>query len=423
MNELKLMRFKNQLSTKDQMRIRVFQGLRPTPASVAEVVSLPYDVVSTAEARAMAEGKPNNMLRVVRAEINFAEGMDPYADAVYEKAVERFEAMQAAGALVRETAPCLYIYQQQMGDHIQRGITALCHVEDYEQDLIKKHERTRVAKENDRTRLTADMSANAGPVFLTFKQNQLIDSLVTGATQSEPLFDHLAEDGIRHTVWRLLDADPVVEAFKEIPCCYVADGHHRAASAARVGKERRAANPSHTGEEDYNWFMTVLFPANQLQILPYNRLVNNLNGYSVEAFLLALKKIAEVTLTILQKPSKPGEVCCYLKGQWYHLKLPEPVDSDPVSRLDVSVLQEQILAPLLGIADPRTNEDIEFVGGIRGTQYLQDAVDSGEAAIAFSMYPVLIEQLMDIADAGQVMAPKSTWFEPKLRSGFFIHTF
>jgi uncharacterized protein (DUF1015 family) len=405
------------------MRIRTFQGLCPTAASVAEVVSLPYDVVSTEEARTMAEGKPNNMLRVVRAEINFPAGMDPYDDAVYRKAVERFQSMQAEQALVREEGPCVYIYQQQMGQHIQRGVTALCHVDDYDKDLIKKHERTRVAKENDRTRLTSEMSANAGPVFLTYKENAAIDRLVEQGIQSAPLFDHLAEDGIRHTVWRVADAAALVDAFKAVPCFYVADGHHRAASAARVGKERRDANPHHSGAEDYNWFMTVLFPANQLQILPYNRLVQHLNGHQPEALLQALKQIAVVRTIPQPVPTKSGEVCCYLAGQWYALQLPIPSDADPVSRLDVSVLQDQILAPLLGIDDPRTSDDIEFVGGIRGTQYLQDAVDSGAAAIAFSMYPVLIEQLMEIADAGQIMAPKSTWFEPKLRSGFFIHTF
>ncbi len=405
------------------MRIRTFQGLRPTPASVAEVVSLPYDVVSTEEARSMAEGKPNNMLRVVRAEINFPVGMDPYDDAVYRKAVERFQSMQAEQALVREEGPCVYIYQQQMGQHIQRGVTALCHVDDYDKDLIKKHERTRVAKENDRTRLTSEMSANAGPVFLTYKEDTAIDRLVDEGIQSEPLFDHLAEDGIRHTVWRVADSAALVDAFKAVPCFYVADGHHRAASAARVGKERRDANPNHSGEEDYNWFMTVLFPANQLQILPYNRLLHHLNGHQPGALLRELEQIATTRPTTHPIPAKPGEVCCYLAGQWYAMELPIPSDADPVSRLDVSVLQERILAPLLGIADPRTSDDIEFVGGIRGTQYLKDAVDSGEAAIAFSMYPVLIEQLMEIADAGQIMAPKSTWFEPKLRSGFFIHTF
>lgn len=371
----------------------------------------------------MAEGKPNNMLRVVRAEINFPEGMDPYADVVYHKAVERFKAMQKDGALVREQAPCLYVYQQQMGDHVQRGVTALCHVDDYDKDLIKKHERTRVAKENDRTRLTAEMSANAGPVFLTYKDNAAIDQLVESAIQSEPLFNHLAEDGIRHTVWRVDNCGEWVDAFVDVPCFYVADGHHRAASAARVGRERRAANPGHTGEEDYNWFMTVLFPASQLQILPYNRLVHHLNGHSAEDLLSKLKALGEIEPTDNPVPSNPGEVCVYLAGQWYLLNLPAPKDDDPVSQLDVSVLQEQILAPMLGIDDPRTSDDIEFVGGIRGTRYLQDAVDSGKAAIAFSMYPVLIEQLMQISDANQIMAPKSTWFEPKLRSGFFIHTF
>jgi uncharacterized protein (DUF1015 family) len=405
------------------MRIRSFQGLRPSTESVDKLVSLPYDVVSTEEARALAAGNPVSMLHVVRPEIDFPEGTDPYSDAVYAKAVENFRRLQQDGHFVREAGPCVYVYQQKMGEHTQQGIVALSHVDDYEKDLIKKHEKTRVAKENDRTRLTSEMSANSGPVFLTYNEVPELTRLMQEASAGTPLYDLVADDGIRHTVWKIEGGEAVMAAFANVPCTYVADGHHRAASAARVGKERRDANPGHTGEEDYNWFLTVLFPGNQLKILPYNRIVQTLNGLSPAECLERIGKVSPVSKVDSDTPEAVGDVRFYLEGSWYKIELLADDAADPVSKLDVSMLQERILAPILGIDDPRTSDAIDFVGGIRGTQYLKEQVDSGKGAIAFSMYPVSIEQLMSIADAGQIMAPKSTWFEPKLRSGFFVHTF
>ncbi|NDV63113.1 DUF1015 domain-containing protein [Puniceicoccales bacterium CK1056] len=405
------------------MRIRSFQGLRPSSDSVNKLVSLPYDVVSTEEARALAAGNPVSMLHVVRAEIDFPEGTDPYSDEVYGKAVANFLRLQAEGHLVRESGPSVYVYQQQMGDHTQQGIVALSHVDDYEKDLIKKHEKTRVAKENDRTRLTSEMSANTGPVFLTYNEVPELTRLMQEASGGTPLYDLVADDGIRHTVWKIEGGEAVMSAFTDVPCTYVADGHHRAASAARVGKERQDANPNHTGEEDYNWFLTVLFPGNQLKILPYNRIVHTLNGLSAADCLERINKVSSVCEADTDTPKEVGDVRFYLDGKWYRIELSPEEGADPVSKLDVSMLQDRILSPILGIDDPRTSDDIDFVGGIRGTAYLKEQVDAGKGAIAFSMYPVSVEQLMEIADAGQIMAPKSTWFEPKLRSGFFVHTF
>lgn len=405
------------------MRIRSFCGLRPSSDSVNRLVSLPYDVVSTEEARAMASGNPLSMLHVVRAEIDFPEGTDPYGDAVYAQAARNFQWLQEAGHLVRETEPCIYVYQQQMGEHIQQGLVALSHVDDYEADRIRKHERTRVAKENDRTRLTEEISANSGPVFLTYRDDPRLTHWMGAAAQESPLYDLTTEDGIRHTVWRVAGGTEAIAAFAQVPFTYVADGHHRAASAARVGRERRLRNPQHTGEEDYNWFLTVLFPDTQLKILPYNRLVSDLNGLDPETFLARLGAVTPVVEVSSPEPEAVGDIRFYLGGRWYQMKLAAPSGADPVSGLDVSLLQERVLGPLLGIDDPRTSERIEFIGGIRGTDYLREQVDRGAGTVAFSLYPVTVEQLMAIADGGQIMPPKSTWFEPKLRSGFFIHTF
>ncbi len=405
------------------MRIRSFQGLRPAADAVADVVSLPYAVVSTDEARTLAEGNPWSMLRVVRAEIEFPPGQDPYADEVYARAVDNFRRLQEEGKLIGEEEPCVFLYRQTMGEHSQTGIMAISHVDDYDQGRIKRHERTRVAKENDRTRLTREMRANAGPVFLTFRDDPRLGDLTAAATCGEPLYDWTAPDGIRHTVWRVPGGDDFVGAFESIPATYVADGHHRAASAARVAREMREGNPSHTGEEDYNWFLTVLFPASELKILAYNRLVADLNGLSPAEFLAKVGEIAEVRPTGEDTPGEPGEFRFYLDGSWHAIRLEAAPHADPASSLDVSLLQENILGPILGIGDPRTDDRIDFVGGIRGTRYLKDQVDAGRAGVAFSLYPVLVEQLMDIADADQVMPPKSTWFEPKLRSGFAVHTF
>jgi uncharacterized protein (DUF1015 family) len=407
------------------MRIRAFQGLRPSQAVAQEIASIPYDVVSTEEARSIAKDNPLSMLHIVRAEIDFPKGTDPYSDSIYEKAKENLVRLQKNGDLIRESEPSLFIYQQQMGSHIQRGLAALCHVDDYEAGLIKKHENTRPQKENDRTRLTSALSANPGPVFLTYPDDSAIDSIVETTCQMPPLYDFTAEDGIRHTVWMISDKDSTLSAFAVVPSFYVADGHHRAASAARVGKERREANPNHTGNEDYNWFLTVLFPASQLKVLAYNRLIADLNGHSAEEILETLQKTPGLSLfeNANPEPENPGEVSLYLNDKWHGLELEVSPDADPVSRLDVSMLQDRVLSPLLGIDDPRTNTRVEFVGGIRGTAELEKRVLAGDASIAFSLYPVSINQLIDISDADQIMPPKSTWFEPKLRSGLFIHTF
>jgi uncharacterized protein (DUF1015 family) len=405
------------------MRIRSFPALRPQPEKAHLIASLPYDVVKTEEARALAQGNPLSMLHIVRAEIDFEPGMDPHADAVYDRAVENFRKLINEGHLKREDRSCLYVYQQQMGAHTQKGIVALCHIDDYLQNRIKKHEKTRKDKEDDRTRLTGAMSANAGPVFLTYRDLASVDALVNEAVQGKALYDFVAHDGIRHTAWKVDAPEAIVKAFASVNAFYVADGHHRSASAARVGLERRAANPNHTGDEDYNWFLSVLFPASQLKILPYNRVVQHLNGHSPEAFLAAVQSTMQVSPCSGDQPAATGDCRMYLNGQWYQLSLDGQSQPDPVERLDVSRLQSLVLGPLLGVEDPRTASHIEFVGGIRGTAYLKDAVDRGEGAVAFSLYPVTIDQLMDIADADAIMPPKSTWFEPKLRSGLFIHTF
>jgi len=405
------------------LRIQAFQGLRPAPSLVSEVACVPYDVVDREESIALAAGKPHSLLHVDRAEIDLPADTDPYSDAVYARARANFLALQADGALVRETERCVYLYQQRMGSHVQVGIAAVCHIEDYERDIIKKHEKTRRDKEDDRTRLIGTLSADTGPVFLTYRDSEAIDALVSGAQKDAPLYDFTAPDGIQHTVWRVAGGESFVEKFRDVPVAYVADGHHRTASAVRVGRERREKNPQHTGAEDYNWFLAVLFPASQLQILPYNRAVKDLNGLTKADFLDAVGRTFTVTSNAGDTPARPGEIRMYLDGAWYGLAWQPAADADPISQLDVTGLQDRLLAPLLGIDDPRTSKRIDFIGGIRGPGELVKAVDSGKSAVAFSMYPTTVEQLMAIADANQIMPPKSTWFEPKLRSGLFIHTF
>ena len=407
------------------MRIQAFRGLTPRPDLVAEVAAVPYDVVNTEEARALAAGRPYDLLHVDRAEIDLLPRTDPYADIVYATAARNLRCFIKDGILVREAAPVLYLYQQQMGAHVQTGLIAACHVDDYGNDIIKKHEKTRQVKEDDRTRLVDALSAHTGPIFLTYKDRAAVDARVAAILSGErPIFDFTAPDGIAHRVWRIADAAPFVAAFGEVDFAYVADGHHRSASAWRVSMERRAQNPAHTGREDYNWFLGVLFPASQLQILPYNRIVHDLNGLTAEQFL---EKVSAAGITVApteeKAPAAPGSVHFYLGGEWRALTWDGSGLTDPVESLDVSVLQNRVLGPLLGIADPRTSERIEFIGGIRGTAELEQRVDRGDAAVAFSMFPTTVQQLMAIADAGQIMPPKSTWFEPKLRSGLVVQTF
>ncbi len=404
------------------MRIRAFQGLVPDPAHAAEVACVPYDVVDAAEAAALAAGRPRSLLHVDRAEIDLPPGTNPYGDSVYAKAHEAFARLQKDGSLLRESGPCLYLYQQRMGSHTQRGLVAVCHVDDYDSGIIKKHEKTRRDKEDDRTRLVDTLSANTGPIFLTYRDTAELGALAARQAGEAPLHDFTAPDGIRHTVWRIPGGEAWIRAFGAVPVAYIADGHHRAASAARVARLRRERNPGHTGAEDYNWFLSVLFPAGELQILPYHRIVADLNGLSTPDFLGKVRRIFGAAGGVAPAPEAAGHVSMYLAGAWHGLACPVDPAADPVARLDVSVLQEKLLAPILGIDDPRTSKRIDFVGGIRGPGELSRRVDA-HGGVAFSMYPVTVAQLMDIADAGQIMPPKSTWFEPKLRSGLFIHTF
>ena len=406
------------------LRIRPFQGLRPASQLASRVACVPYDVVDRAEAAALAAGNPYSLLHVDRAEIDLPPETDPYSDAVYAKALENFTKLQTEGALERETGRVLYLYQQIMGNHSQTGVVALCHIDDYEANLIKKHEKTRKDKEDDRTRLIGTLSADTGPVFLTYRGPDAIDRAVTEGKRGTPLYDFTAPDGIRHTLWRIEHGEELVEDFGRVPCAYVADGHHRTASAVRVGKERRAANPHHTGNEEYNWFLAVLFPGSQLRILPYNRCVHDLNGRTGEGLIEELRA-GGFTVESADEGTVPGpgEVRMYLGGEWHRVAWAADTGADAIGRLDVTVLQDRVLAPMLGIDDPRTSKRIDFIGGIRGTGELEERVKDGRAAVAFSMYPTTVEQLMDIADAGAIMPPKSTWFEPKLRSGLFVHTF
>ena len=367
------------------LRIKAFQGLRPAPSLVTEVACVPYDVVNREESAALAAGKPHSLLHVDRAEIDLPPDTDPYSDHVYTKALENFLALQKNGALIRESEPCIYLYQQRMGLHVQTGLAAVCHIEDYEQDIIKKHEKTRRDKEDDRTRLIGTLNADTGPVFLTYRDDEKITALVAEVQKSAPLYDLTAPDGIQHTVWRIAGGAAFVELFKNVPCSYVADGHHRTASAARVGKERREENPAHTGAEEYNWFLAVLFPASQLKILPYNRAVHDLNGHSKADFLAAVGAAFLLKPNGSATPARPGEIRMYLDGEWYDLAWQPAADADPISQLDVTALQERLLAPLLGIDDPRTSKRIDFIGGVRGTGELVQLVDSGKAAVAFSM--------------------------------------
>jgi uncharacterized protein (DUF1015 family) len=414
------------------LKVRAFQGLAPDPAQVADVACVPYDVLNTDEARVLAEGKPNTLLRVDRAELELPADTNPYSDAVYARARENFLRLQQNGALRREAAPCVYLYQQQMGAHVQTGLAAVCHVDDYvheraenpnARDIIKKHERTRQDKEDDRTRLIGTLRADTGPVFLTYRGRAGIDAIVAREQQAAPTSDFTAPDGIRHTVWRI--ADPAVLAalvaeFGALPAAYVADGHHRTASAARVALELRAAGKS---TPDSDWFLCVLFPASQLQILPYNRVVKDLNGRTPEQFLAEVAKAFTLAPASSATPVRPGDIRMYFGGKWHALSWTPAPDADPCARLDVEGLQTRLLAPVLGVDDPRTSKRVDFIGGIRGTAELVKLVASGKAAVAFSMFPTTVAQLMDIADAGQIMPPKSTWFEPKLRSGLFVHTF
>ncbi|HEY0173891.1 MAG TPA: DUF1015 family protein [Pyrinomonadaceae bacterium] len=407
--------------------IHPFRALRPPADKVAEVAAVPYDVVNTEEARALAEGNPLSFLHVSRPEIDLPEGTHIYSDEVYEKARANFEAMTRAGTLVEEEEPSLYVYRLRMGGHTQTGVAAAFSVDEYDDDLIRKHERTRPDKENDRTRHVLTLRAQTGPVFLTYRADRRIDALVEAETKREPLYDFEAPDGVRHTVWRAAAPEQLARCFAEVPALYIADGHHRAASASRARAELKGRNSGHTGREDYNRFLAVVFPDEQMQILPYHRVVKDLNGRGPEEFLEEVRRRFNVTDDAKREgPGKAGHWHMYLGGKWYGLTLRDEaartLSDDPTTALDVSLLQNNLLDPVLGVADPRTDKRIDFVGGIRGTRELERLVDSGRAQVGFALYATSIEDLLRVSDAGGVMPPKSTWFEPKLRDAILIHT-
>ncbi len=404
-----------------------FNGMMPTPDKVAQVAAVPYDVVNSEEAAELAKGNPLSFLRVSRPEIELEPGIDLYSDPVYAKAAENFKRLIKEAPLVEDKEKNLYVYSLKMGDHLQIGIAGAASVEDYNNNIIKKHEKTRKDKEDDRARHVMDLRSHTGPVFLTYRDNPNIDRIVEEITAEPPYFSFVAADGIEHKLWKAGEkrSQLLSDLFeKEVPCFYIADGHHRAASASRSGIACKAQNPNHTGKEDYNYFLAVTFPSNQLRILAYNRVVKDLNGRSKEGFLAEIAQKFQVEKTTDQTPSKISEICMYLDHEWY--KLTPKFDTSKlgvIEKLDISILQDNLLGPVLGIDDPRTSKRIDFVGGIRGTKELVKLVDSGKAAVAFSMYPTTLDQLMDIADAGKIMPPKSTWFEPKLRDGLVVHNF
>ena len=405
-------------------RIKPFKAIRPAKDAADKVASVPYDVVNRPEATALADGNPLSFLHVVRPEIDLPAETSAYADEVYETGRKNLERLLADGHLIQDDAESLFAHRQIMNGVAQTGIVCCCHVDDYENNLILKHEKTRKDKEDDRTRHVLTLNVHSGPVFLTYRDVAAVDAAVAKATETAPLYDFTAPDGVQHTVWKIEDAAACVANLTEVPFFYVADGHHRSASAWRAGAERRKANPGHTGDEEYNWFLTVLFPAQQLNILAYNRLVKDLNNQSADDVLKRLTEVGVVEPTNNPVPTSAGMFCVYLENSWYTVTIPPAsIDhSDAIESLDVAILESRVLGPIFGIGDVRTDSRIDFVGGIRGTAELEKRVKSGECACAISMYPTSIDQLMAVSDAGQIMPPKSTWFEPKLRSGLLVHS-
>jgi uncharacterized protein (DUF1015 family) len=407
--------------------IRPFAGLRPAPSRAADVIAPPYDVLSSEEARLRAAGKPWSFLHISKAEIDLPPATDPTDAAVYAKARENFDRLLKEGVLARDPEPYYYFYRLTMGAHTQVGLVAAASVAAYEAGRIRRHEFTRPDKEDDRVRQIDALNAQTGPVFLTYRHSEKIDAMAGIVTRGKPDVDVTAADGVRHALWVVRDRKLIKglsDAFEMLDKLYIADGHHRSAAAARVAQARRAAGPKHSGEEAYNYFLAVIFPDDQMQILDYNRVVKDLNGLTAEAFLKKLETsfVVKPEATAV-KPARVGDFGMYLPGQWYRLVIrPERIPgNDPVKCLDVSLLQDHLLAPVLGIGDPRRDKRIDFVGGIRGLMELERRVNSGEMALAFSLFPTSIHAMMAVADVNQVMPPKSTWFEPKLADGMVSH--
>ncbi len=412
------------------IRIHPFAALRPPFAHAAEVASDPYDVISPAEARERAAGKPRSFLHVVRSEIDLPAATDDHAPEVYAQASRNLQQMIAAGTLVRDPAPGLYLYRQVREGKAQTGIVCCVEAAQYDSGEIRKHEKTRPDKEDDRTRHLLVTACHAEPVFLCFRGRggivggaETLAARIAAEATGEPLFDFVAPDGVKHTGWKLADAAAYLDAFRRLDLLYIADGHHRSAGGSRAAAASAAKNPRHSGHEEYGRFMAVVFPHDQLRILPYNRVVKDLNGLSPEQFLERLQSVGVVKPAAAGTPAACGELLVFVNGGWWSLAFPPAsIDrTDPIASLDVSLLQDRVLAPILGIGDPRTDTRIEFVGGIRGTPELEQR--AGTKGVAFSMHPTSPDELLAVADAGQIMPPKSTWFEPKLRSGLFVHEF
>jgi uncharacterized protein (DUF1015 family) len=411
------------------MKITAFKGLRPLKDKVDKVASRPYDVLSSAEAKTEAEGNPDSFLNVVKPEITLANDVDPYSDMVYQKGKHNFQEMLNKEVFFQDETECLYIYELIMNGRSQTGIVACAAVDDYLNGSIKKHELTRPDKETDRKNHVRVSMTNAEPVFFAYKAEEKLDQIVEGVKTAEAEYSFVADDGIEHKFWVLKNdilISEIVAEFEKMPATYVADGHHRTAAAALVGNELREQNAEHNGSEEYNYFLAVHFPDNQLEIIDYNRVVKDLNGHGIDSFLSAVSASFSISKTEgkVFKPAKLHDIGMYLQGEWYALTANKDTfdDADPIAVLDVTILSNEILEPILNIHDLRTDKRIEFIGGIRGMDELERRVDSGEMAVAFAMFPVSIKQLMDIADGGLIMPPKVTWFEPKLRSGLVVHS-
>ncbi|MCB0732288.1 MAG: DUF1015 domain-containing protein [Ignavibacteriae bacterium] len=406
--------------------IKPLRAIRPKEDVAHLVASVPYDVVNREEAADLVNGNDINFLRVTRSEVELPESTNPYDKSVYEKARVNFEKLINDGNLIQDSEENLYVYHLTMGDQKQAGIAATFSVDDYDNDIIKKHEKTRKVKEDDRTNHIITTEAQTGAVFLTYKGVDTVNKIVDKTMQTEPIYNFTSNDGIIHKLWVMdkTDVKTVVDEIAKVDYLYIADGHHRAASAARARAVKKQNNPNDNGKEEYNFFLAVLFPAEQLKILPYNRVIYDLKGMSESDFLEKIKLNFKVKISDLPSPKNVREICLYISGKWYLLTPNENVKkaNDVGGNLDVSILQNYLLQPLLGIEDIRTDTNVDFIGGIRGTQELEKLVNSGKAKIAFSMYPVSIDDLINISDAGETMPPKSTWFEPKLRDGLVVHT-
>jgi uncharacterized protein (DUF1015 family) len=402
--------------------VQPFRGLRPVAEHATDVVAPPYDVLNTAEARERVKGHPLSFLHISKPEIDLPEGTDPYAAEVYAKGAENLQKLINDKVLMRDEKACYYVYRLVMGDHQQTGLVVTASVADYDTNRIRKHEYTRPDKEDDRVRQIDALNAQTGPVFLTYRNNTIVEAITEKVSKTEPTYDLTADDGVKHTIWIVSDDEDIntlTSTFDAMDCLYIADGHHRSASASRIAAMRK-------GKENatHDYFLSVIFPDNQMQILDYNRVIKDLNGLSEDELLTKIKTNFSVeTVSSLYKPQKPTEFSMYLKGRWYKLQANADLipENDPVGALDISLLQNNLIEPLLGVSDPRRDKRIDFVGGIRGLEELEKRVDSGEMQVAFAIYPTSLSQLMDVADANEVMPPKSTWFEPKLADGLISH--